>query len=159
MKDAGLTEIDEAEFKQVAAQKISAVKIPVIAVCYRYNRPDLIAPWFRLVDRLGCWHQFLNDLLSWHRDHTRQTCTYFLSEAERRRVDDEPLVSWVAREGFDWAIDKLEIWMVAMRASAAELDSPELEQYLDVREQMLQTQQVEISNGLRNLQKLLELKG
>jgi len=157
MKDAGLTEIDETKFKQISAQKVSAVKIPLAAVCYWYDRSDQLKPWFRLVDLLGCWHQFLNDLLGWYRDHTRQTCTYFLSEAERRRVDDEPLVRWVAREGFDWATEKLEMWLSALKELATELHSPDLEQYLEIREQMLQTQQAEVSAGLRNLVKLLEL--
>ena len=156
MQDADLTGIGEAEFSQVAAQKISAVKIPLVALCYRYERPDLIEPWFRLVDLLGCWHQFLNDLLGWYRDDTRQNCTYFLAEAARRRVDAEPLVSWVVREGFEWASDKLAAWMSALKTLAMELHSPALAHYLDLREQMLQSQQAEVAAGLRNLKKLLD---
>jgi hypothetical protein len=156
MQDAGLTEIDEAEFTQIAAQKVCAAKIPLVALCYRYERLDLVEPWFRLVDLLGCWHQFLNDLLGWYRDDTRQSCTYFLAEAARRRADAEPLVSWVAREGFDWATGRLAIWMSALKKLAVELDSSDLAHYLDSREQMLQSQQAEVAAGLSNLMKLLD---
>jgi len=157
MQDAGLTGIDEAEFTRIAAHKVCAAKIPLVAICYRYERSDLAEPWFRLVDLLGCWHQFLNDLMGWYRDDTRQTYTYFLAEAARSRVDAEPLVRWVAREGFDWATGKLESWMIALKELAVELHSPELAHYLDTRDQMLQTQQAEVTAGLRNLMKLLEL--
>jgi hypothetical protein len=157
MQDAALTGIDEAEFTQIAAQKIGAVKIPLVALCYRYERLDLVEPWFQLVDLLGCWHQFLNDLLGWYRDDARQSCTYFLAEAARRRADAEPLVSWIAREGFDWASDKLAAWMAALKALAVELHSADLVHYLEVREQMLQSQQAEVVAGLRNLMTLLNL--
>jgi hypothetical protein len=156
MQDAGQAGIDEEEFTQIAAQKICAVKIPLVALCYRYERPDLVEPWFRLVDLLGCWHQFLNDLLGWYRDDTRQSYTYFLAEAARRRTDAEPLVSWVAREGLDWATGQLAAWMAALKALAVELDSPDLAHYLDTREQMLQTQQAEAAAGLSSLMKLLD---
>ncbi len=157
MKDATLVEIDATLFEQVAAQKVCAVKIPLAAVCYRYDRPELIESWSRLVDLLGCWHQFLNDLLGWHRDHIRQTHTYFLSEAERRREADEPVVSWVAREGFNWATAKLETWMLSLQDLAVNLPSPELETYLNTRNLMLQQQKEEIAEGLQSLAKLVNL--
>jgi hypothetical protein len=156
-RDADLTNIDEATFKQVTAKKVGAAKIPLAAVCYRYNRPELIAPWSELVDQLGGWHQFLNDLLSWHRDHTRQTCTYFLSEAERRRAGHEPVVRWVAREGFDWAMGRLQEWLAELQALALELHSPALNAYLTERGRMLQQQQAEVAEGLAQLTRMLNL--
>jgi hypothetical protein len=153
MQDASLTDINEAQFEQIAAQKICAAKIPLAAICYRYNRPDLIEPWSQLVDLLGCWHQFLNDLLGWHRDHTRQICTYFLSEAERRRHVDEPVAGWVTREGFAWAIDKLEAWMSALQG-LAEIGSQDLTDYLETRQTMLLKQQEEVAEGLQTLAKV-----
>jgi hypothetical protein len=38
VKDAGLAEIDLAQFWETAAQKVSAVRIPLAAVCYRRRR-------------------------------------------------------------------------------------------------------------------------
>ncbi len=157
MQDAGLTDFDEATFKEVAAQKVCAAKIPLAAVCYRFDRPELIAPWSQLVDQVGGWHQFLNDLMSWYRDHTRHTRTYFLSEAERRRAGHEPVVSWVAREGFDWAMGRLQAWLAEVQRLALELNSPPLDAYLAERGRMLQQQQAEVAEGLRHLLKLLNL--
>lgn len=158
MKDASLTGIDESQFKQISAQKVCAAKIPLAAVCYRHNRSDLIEPWSRLVDGLGCWHQFLNDLLGWHRDDTRQTCTYFLSEAARRRNADEPVAGWVAREGFAWAIEKLQTWMLDLQALAGKLHNPALLAYLAQREAMLLRQQEDITEGLRNMAKIIAVR-
>lgn len=155
MQDAALTGLDESQFRQIAAQKTSAAKIPLAAICYRYQRPDLIAPWSELVDLFGCWHQFLNDLFDWQKDSTRQIPTYFLTEAERRRRESETLTEWVIREGFSWGIETLGLWMVELRQSARHLESTALLDYLEVREKMLLNQQAEVAAGLRNIAKIL----
>jgi hypothetical protein len=157
MRDANLTDIDEAQFELVVAQKVCAAKIPLAAVCYRYEQPQLIEPWSQFVDLFGCWHQFLNDLFDWHKDYTNQTRTYFLSEAERRRQTHEPVVGWVIRAGFEWALKKLQLWMSALKILAADLRSPDLVAYLDTREAMLLKQQEEVAEGLQNLAKLISL--
>ena len=157
VKDSRLIAIDETLFEQVVAHKVCAAKIPLAAVCYQYGRPDLIEPWSNMVNLLGCWHQFLNDLLGWHRDYTRRTRTYFLSEAERKRQAGEPVVGWVSREGFDWAMDKLDAWMSAIKKIAVDLPCPDLEAYLDTRHGILQQQKDEVAEGLRNLAKLVNL--
>ncbi|MCK6629872.1 MAG: hypothetical protein L6R45_32445 [Anaerolineae bacterium] len=154
LQDALLTELDAVQFEQIAAQKTSAARIPLAAVCHRCGRIDRLEPWSRLVDLLGCWHQFLNDLFGWHRDDARRTATYFLSEAERRRRPNEPVLSWVAREGFGWGIEQAQGWMSALQALAQELESPELVAYLEAREEMLQRQATETSAGLVALRKL-----
>lgn len=154
LQDALLTEIDAVQFEQIAAQKTSAAAIPLAAMCHRYGRTDWLEPWSRLVTLLGCWHQFLNDLFGWHRDYERRTATYFLSEAERRRRPDEPVLSWVAREGFDWGMAQAQGWMSALQALTQELDSPELVAYLEAREAILQRQAAEASAGLVALGKL-----
>lgn len=154
LQDALLAEMDAVQFEQIAAQKTCAAKIPLAAVCYRYGQTDRLESWSRLVDLLGCWHQFLNDLFGWRRDDERRTTTYFLSEAERRRRPDEPVLSWVAREGFDWGIAQAQGWMSALQALAQELGSPELISYLGTREEMLQQQATEASAGLVALRKL-----
>jgi hypothetical protein len=159
MQDAALTELDETRFKQVAAQKICAANIPLAAVCYRYDRPDLIRAWSDLVDLLGCWHQFHNDLFDWYRDDSRQNRTYFLSEAERRRRPGEPVAGWVAREGFDWAIEKLLAWLEELRRQAAQLGSESLLAYLDTRERLLIEQKERASAGLHSLARLAAISG
>ncbi|MEW5957939.1 MAG: hypothetical protein AB1801_09465 [Chloroflexota bacterium] len=157
--DAALLEIDEVQFEQIAAQKVCAAKIPLAAVCYRRSRVDLIEPWSNFVDRLGCWHQMLNDLLGWHRDFSRGAVTYFLSEAGRRRSPDEPLAGWVAGEGYSWALSKLDTWMSALQQATLELGSPDLVNYLETRQAMLLRQQIEVSAGLRHLARLVTVAG
>ena len=158
MEDAALTDIDEATFKRVAAQKVCAAKIPVAAVCYRHNRADAIAPWADFIDQLGGWHQFRNDLFDWHKDASQQTTTYFLCEAERRRRDDESLVGWVAREGFAWGIDTAQAWLVDLKTTAQALNSPDLLAYLTTRESMLLAERDKVVGGLQSLAKLAKLE-
>lgn len=157
LKDASLARIEAAQFEQIAARKVCAARIPLAALCYRSGRTDLIEPWSRFVDLLGCWHQMLNDLLGWHRDLTRQTNTYFLSEAERRRRPDEPVAGWVTREGFSWALAQLENWMTALQQTTLELGSPELVNYLELRQAMLLKQQADVAAGLQHLAAIVAL--
>ncbi|MCL4296075.1 MAG: hypothetical protein KJ077_10125 [Anaerolineae bacterium] len=153
-QDALLTDLEAAQFEQVAAQKICAAKIPLAAVGYRSDRADLIAAWSRCVDLFGCWHQLLNDLFGWQRDYSSGIHTYFLAEAERRRFPDELVLSWVAREGFAWAIETAQGWMSALQALAQELHSPDLLVYLELRESMLQKQAHEVAAGLEALARI-----
>lgn len=155
MQDAGLTEIDEDQFWRIAAQKTCAAKIPVAAVAYYYDRPDLIEDWTGLVDLFGGWHRLFNDLFDWHRDYARQTPSYFLSEGRRRKQPAEPMAAWVAREGFAWAAQQLEAQMTAMQEQAARLHSPELLRYLEEREAMCHQQQEKAARGLATLARIL----
>lgn len=153
--DARLTNLDLAQFEMIAAQKICAVKIPLAAICYRYERTDLLPAWCRLVDLLGCWHQFLNDVFGWQRDLERRTATYFLSEAERRRQGDESVLGWVIREGFAWGMAQAQGWMSALQSLVQELGSPELVAYLHTRAAMMRKQQEEVSTGLQSMARIL----
>ncbi|MFN8458086.1 MAG: hypothetical protein U0401_26115 [Anaerolineae bacterium] len=155
--DARLTGLDLTQFETIAAQKTCAAKIPLAAVCYCYQRTDLLPAWSRLVDSLGCWHQFLNDVFGWQRDLERHTATYFLSEAERRRQEDESVLAWVVREGFAWGMTQAQGWMVALQALADELDSPELADYLHSRAAMVRQQQEDVSAGLQSMAKILTI--
>jgi hypothetical protein len=156
-QDANLYDLDAVQFEQVAARKTCAAKIPLAAVAYRYDRPDLIEPWSHFVDRFGAWHQLFNDLFDWHRDAVQPACTYFLSEAERRREPEEPVAAWVAREGFAWAIDKLRAWLAGLKGLATPLQSPDLLTYLDLREKRLNERQKAVEGGLKDLARLLAL--
>ncbi len=157
LKDADLTEIDEPQFRQIAAQKVCAAKIPVAAVAYHHHRPDTIDPWSDFVDLFGCWHQLLNDLFDWHKDYINQTPTYFLSEADRRRKADQPVIGWIAEEGFEWAIAKLQEWMSSLKTQAKTLNSPDLLNYLDTRQSMLLKQKADVVKGLQSLATLAAL--
>lgn len=160
VKDAGLTGIDLDQFWETAAQKVSAVRIPLAAACYRYDRPDLLGPWSELAAALGGWHQFLNDLLDWQRDLARGGRTYFLSEAARQgRLSPGAVTAWVIEEGFEWGVGTLLAWLADLQDQAARLHSPPLLAYLHRRGEMLRQQQQEAAAGLQQLARLLALVG
>jgi hypothetical protein len=157
LQDAQLTGIDRAQFLAVTAKKVSPARIPLLAVCYRYERPDLSGPWSRLVDLFGAWHQMLNDLFDWHRDLQRGGQTYFLSEAARRGCrSNSATVAWVVEQGFQWGIDTLHTWMVELMELAAGLDCPPVRAYLAERDLMLLNRQQEMAAGLHSLTRILK---
>jgi hypothetical protein len=157
IRDARAETIDCDHFVRVTARKTCAVKIPIAAVCYRCGRPDLIPPWGQFVDLFGCWHQMDNDLFDWRKDLERQTRTYFLSEAERRKEAGESVMDWVIREGFGWGFETLATWMAQLQAMGAGLGSPDVLAYLKVREAMASERQSTVVAGLQPLGQLLAL--
>ena len=155
MEDASLGELDRELFVKIAAQKVCAVKIPVVAVCYHCERPELIEPWYTFIDRLGCWHQMFNDVFDWFKDTSHAARTYFLSEAARRKGPDESVAAWVVREGFAWGCEVLAEWMTDLKEQGNELGSRELRAYLDERAAMFAEQCDEAHAGLQGMARLL----
>jgi hypothetical protein len=155
MRDASLPDSDQALFMQFAAQKVCAAKIPVAAVCFRDERPDLIGEWFPVVDLLGCWHQMMNDLFDWRKDMDHCNQTFFLSEARRRKAEDEPVDAWVIREGFAWGCDILHTWMDELKERVQHLPSAGLLAYLEAREALLSEREAKIQAGFQTMARLL----
>ncbi len=151
LRDAQLDDIDLELFNQVAGQKLSPVKIPLAAVCYRYGCPDRISPWSDFCDRLGSWHQMWNDLFSWNADLRYHIRTYFLCEAERRKRAGETVMGWIAREGFAWGNEALQSWLVDLKTTAVALNSPALNAYLDQCAARLRQKQAEVEDSLPKL--------
>lgn len=136
-RDAGLTEIDRAHFLEISAQKIAGVRVPIAAVCYRYQRADLVVPWFRLVAVFGRWHQMLNDIRGWSRDLDGGRRTYFLSQASASVGPGGSIAEWVIGDGLAWGASQLDDWMVELLELAQDLGSPPLTVYLEERGAML----------------------
>jgi hypothetical protein len=157
IRDAQAPSIDRDHFIRVTAQKTCAVKIPIAAVCFRYERPDVFSRWARLVDLFGCWHQMGNDIFDWRKDMEAQTETYFLSEAQRRKDPGESVADWFIREGFAWGVATCAEWMAELQSLAGELDSPDLLAYLKTREGMLSDRQKTVVGGLEGAAQLLAL--
>jgi hypothetical protein len=132
-RDAELTEIDRDRFLEISARKIAGVRVPIAAVCHRYERTDLVAPWFRLVDLFGRWHQMLNDIRGWSRDLEAGRRTYFLSQALATTGAEGSISEWVIGDGLAWGAAQLEEWMDALVELAKGLGSPPLMKYLDER--------------------------
>jgi len=135
-RDASLDQLDRPRFVEVAAQKTSAGKIPLAAVCWKYDRADLFDSWAEFHNMLGCWHQMSNDVRDWQTDRLHANATYFLSEAARRKRPAESVAEWIVREGYQWAVGVLREWMAEMQAQAVRLSSPVLLAYLEARERL-----------------------
>lgn len=158
--DSRLTDIDAGRFQEISAQKVCAAKIPLAAVCFLRGQQQQQQPWTDFVDLFGAWHQLFNDMFDWHKDLKHGTATWFLSEAERQRQRDEPVVAWVAREGLDWATATLSAWMVDLQTAARnQLKCKPLAEYLSMREQTLQAKMKKLQPGLRVLAKISNLGG
>ncbi|MBV8056204.1 MAG: hypothetical protein JO071_13295 [Deltaproteobacteria bacterium] len=154
MLDGSMTDFDLTHFVEIAAQKTSAAKIPVAAVAYKYGRSDLLPSWFRFLDRFSCWSQMFNDTFDWLDDSFHHKGTFFLSEATRRKRDNESLFEWVLRDGLEWGMDTLETWMSELKIQAKDLDCPDAVEYLDRRSAALAQRRAVITEGLSNLSKL-----
>lgn len=139
-RDADLPQIDRAQFLEISARKIAGAKIPIAAVCHRYERPELIAAWSDFVDLLGCWHQMLNDMRGWQRDVSHGRSTHFLSQATLRGDSVGSIAEWVISEGLPWGLAQLDAWMLQLLAAARELACPSLIAYLEQRRRSLETE-------------------
>jgi hypothetical protein len=153
-RDAGLTDIDRTQFLAICSRKVAGAKVPIAAVCHKYHRPELLAPWFDLVDRLGRWHQMLNDVLDWSRDLDHQRPTYFLSEARRRKDRTASVAEWVVRDGLRWGTLQLDQWADELACGAQELGSPPLVTYLERRRRAADQHWQKLTSSLEPLQRL-----
>ena len=153
-KDAGLTEIDRAQFVATSARKTAGARIPIAAVCHRSQRPDLLGPWFALVDLLGRWHQLLNDIEGWSRDLDHERQTWFLSEGARRKDPEASISEWVVADGLAWGFGELDRWMRELLDAAGELDCPPLLAYLELRQNEFVNMRERLMPGLAALKDL-----
>jgi len=152
-RDAGELRISRKHFEGTSARKVAGAKIPIAAVCHRYGKAELVAPWSSFVDQLGRWHQMLNDMLGWNRDLQRRTATYFLSEAESQ-AGSGAIAEWVISDGYAWGMSELSTWMADLKLTARGLDTPALGRYLEVRERDLLATWEGLRGGLRSLRGL-----
>ena len=156
-KDATTPNFSAAEFTAFAARKSAGVKIPLAAVCFRYDRTDLLDRWCSFYDRLACWNQMLNDLLGWQKDSSGGISTFLLSEARRSKRSRESETGWMVRRGFAWACGLLRSWMQELQTLASALHSSDLEAYLRYREREITNWQKTLSPDLVRLARLANL--
>jgi hypothetical protein len=155
VEDAALESIDLQQFEETAAVKTCAAKIPLAAVCLRYERKDLIEAWSSFTDRFSRWHQMWNDVFTWRRDIKHGTATYFLSEGGRRKAATQSIAEWVMKGGFHWGLQLLHEWLSEMKDTATGLGSSELLLYLDRREALLAEQSSTMASALSAARQLL----
>jgi len=137
VREAQLQHVDFEGFREITARKLSAAKIPLVAVHLHFGGRTDLAQWLAFCDELAAWWQFLDDLMDWYIDQQRGACTYFLCEAERRKKVGEPVLQWVLREGFLWGVDTLELWLESLRHMAGEIGSHDAVSFLEQRGGML----------------------
>jgi hypothetical protein len=154
MLDASMNQLDLTQFVETAGQKTCAAKIPVAAVAFRYGGADLAPRWFHFLDRFGCWSQMLNDTFDWLSDSFHHRGTFFLSEAARRKRQDESLLEWVLREGLEWGMDILETWLAELKMLATDLECPALLDYLGHRTEILAQRRSVLVQGMQNMAKV-----
>lgn len=155
MQDASVTDLDLPGFCAVTARKSRPALIPVAAVCYRYERPELIDPWRRFFELLGRWHQMADDIFDCMVDLENDNTTYLISEARRRRRAGEPLEAWILQEGIDWGVELLLEWMGELEPVAQSLQCPAIELYLQQRKDLLLTKNLESRKGRWEMARLI----
>jgi hypothetical protein len=153
-KEATLRDMELEDFREIAADKFAAAKIPLSAVAYRCHRPDVLPLWLHFCDEFARATQSLDDLFDWQDDLQGGRCTYFLAEAARRKEKHESTESFILREGFSRGAQCLREQTMLVRELAAQLNCRAVIQYLDQREQMLAAKLAPIQRGLENLQQL-----
>lgn len=151
---AGMTEFTAGDFARIASAKFGGGKIPLAAACFRYNRHDLLGPWCAFYDVFAGWSQTVDDLLDWTGDAAAGTATYFLSEANRRKRDDESAAVWILREGLAWGYAESEVRMRQLHNMAKELRSESLTRYLAYREGQLASMWRQLRPQLVSLSRL-----
>lgn len=154
IQDAGLASITLEQFKEISGHKVSAIHIPLAAICWHAYQPQALAPWLAFANKLSTWHQFWNDVFDWSKDLRFNTTTYFLSEAERRKTENETITAWVAREGFAWGTHVLNDWLLELKQWARPLNSSALLGYLDFRQRLLAEQALQLQADLQQLARL-----
>lgn len=135
--DGLLEDLDESRFLRVAAGKVGAGRLPMLAVARRHGLETIPDPWARVHVGMSAWHQMYNDLFDWADDLARDGRTYVLCEARRRAPAGE-LPAWIAREGVAWAVGRMDAWMQGMQVAASGLRSPPLQSYLAARARHLE---------------------
>jgi hypothetical protein len=97
-------------------------------------------------------------LFDWHRDLESGIVSYLLSEGERRKLPEESVTDWFVREGFAWASELLGEWTRDMKKESSHLNSPEVEQYVELRAADFNCQIAGIAAGLKSLATLSGLE-
>lgn len=154
VRDVRLRANEPETFAEVCAKKVSAATIPMVAVCFRHGLTALPLPWAPAFELMSRWHQFHNDFFDCRRDLDTGTQTLFLSEWQRRREPDEPLMSWVAREGFGWGVERLLAWSRELAPLAGATGSEPLQEYVRRRQALLAQTARDLAPGLDVVRRL-----
>jgi hypothetical protein len=157
-REATLTYIDRSQFFEYSAAKSCGGTIAMMAVCCHRERVDVLPAWVRFWEAFARWNQMRDDLFDWYRDLKAGIPSYLLSEGESRKGLEESLEGWFAREGFAWATELLGQWTRDMKERANQLNSPAVEQYVDLRADDLNRDTAAVAARLASLDTLSQLE-
>jgi hypothetical protein len=135
--DGVVDDIDLAAFSEIAARKVDAALIPLVALCH-YKGIGLPVEWGSLFRQLAEWHQLRNDFFDWHRDLERGGTTFLLCEARRRGRPGETVAAWMVREGMDWSISTLRDQLRCAHGRARALQAHGVVRYIERQADELQ---------------------
>lgn len=150
-REIDLEHLGVPEFEQISVKKVCAVKIPLAATAYHYSQAGQLPRWSRFAEALAGWAQMMDDVFDWHQDLRHRKSSFFLSLAGQSRDPGESIESWVVREGFNLGVENLQSRFPQLRQMARQLDSPDAERYVDVRERMLEEDAARVGAGLSTL--------
>src|SRR2546428_5310017 len=97
LRDGMLKDVTERDFLEVAARKFCGAKIPVVAVGYHCERPDMIEPWVAFGGRLGGLYQVADEFFGWDHHGRIAIKTSLLGGGEAAKAPQGPaavLVRW-----------------------------------------------------------------
>lgn len=157
IEDSAQDVIDLETFQRIAGKKVVAGKIPIAAVLAHYGQLDHMLVWEHFYDKLSCWHQMFNDVLSWHKDLQYKSPSYFLSEAHQHKYEHETVLAWLLREGFAWGLKTLHQWLDELFELADMLNSSYLKTYLANREHLLKSQQIDFTSSITAMSQLIHM--
>jgi hypothetical protein len=158
-KEALLREMGLEDFREIAADKYAAAKIPIAGAAFHCGHAESVPPWFRFCDELARATQLLDDLLDWQDDLRAERCTYYLSHVLSCKAKHESPELYVFRKGFFWGLQQLRAQTIRVGDLALELNCGDLIHYLDQREATLSSQLIPIQQGLKTLQQLRQILG
>lgn len=146
------TFIDTPEaFELIAAKKLSAIRIPVTAVCHKLGNADAISSWLQFCDLFSRFHQFADDLTDWHNDFHAGRNSWLLAEAQKNRRSGESVSSWILREGQDWALGTLDEWSGELVETCRKIGSPQAEKHVESFNRNMQQKWEEMKPVFRRL--------
>jgi hypothetical protein len=157
VRNSKMQMFSESEFVAVSSKKISAVKIPVVAACFRYQRPDLLGPWLSFYDSFACFHEMMDDFCDWYPDLAQGRSSFLLSEASRRKHLNESMDGYLVREGLGAGYAKIRLWLAETISLADGLRSRMLDSFLQYRCQQAESFWRSISPSLDQLKDLVDV--
>jgi hypothetical protein len=149
--EAHLHTVDRVAFEQVTVAKLTAARIPVVAVALRHEMGQRLRNWEEFTLALARFSQMEDDLSDWHNDLKRAKTSYFLTQASHQS-DFESIEKWVICGGLQREMENLQRELSSLRQLASGLNSPDVDHYLDGREIILQTQKLKVGQACQVIQ-------